>query len=109
MVIQVVASISDDFGYYWNLSFLKRALQDDEVAFDGVVNNYAPGAIVFDDKTCVYNFTRSAKKKIREDMTTHLIQPNVLPGLTGADQQTIQEQFDCLFNHLGYKTRLEEG
>ena len=33
MVIQILASIFDNVGYYYNLGYLRRALQDDEVAF----------------------------------------------------------------------------
>ena len=47
MVIEVVASIFDDFRYYWNLSYIRKALQNDKVAFVGAVNNYAPEAFVF--------------------------------------------------------------
>ena len=59
MVIHVVASNCDDFSYYWNLSYIRRALEDDEVTFVGLVNNYAPEAFVF-NKTRIWDFTRSA-------------------------------------------------
>ena len=108
MVIQVVASTFDDYPYYWNLSYLRRALQNDEVAFIGVVNNYAPEEFVI-NKGRVYDFTRTAKAAIRDKMTTHLLQPNVLPELEVGDHETIKEPFDCLFNYLGYKTRLEQA
>ena len=109
MVIQVVASNFDDFRYYWNLSYIMKGLQNDEVAFIGVVNNYAPEAFVF-NTTRVYDFTRSAKAKIRDEMAHHLLQSNVLPGLEKAEgHETIKEPFDCLFNYQGYKTRLEQA
>lgn len=78
------------------------------MAFDGLVNNHAPGAFVF-DKARTYDFTRSAKSTIRDNMTTYLNQPNVLPGLKVGDCETIQEPFDCLFNYHRYKTSLERA
>ena len=108
MVIQVVASNFDDFRYYWNLSYIMKGLQNDEVAFIGVVNNYAPEAIVF-NRARIFDFTRTAKAIIRDKMTTHLLQPDVLPGLEVGFHETIKEPFDCLFNYQGYKTRLEQA
>ena len=109
MAIQVVASIFDDVGYYYNLGYLRRALQDDEVAFIGVVNNHTPDAFVFDNKARIYDFTRSAKSIIRENMTSFLNQPNVLPGLQAEDQDMIKEPFEFLFNNLtGYTRSLRQ-
>ena len=85
-----------------------KGLQNDEVAFTGVVNNYAPEAFVF-NKGRIFDFTRSAKATIRDKMTAHLLQPDVLPGLEVGDHETIKEPFDCLFNYQGYKTRLEQA
>ena len=107
MVIQVVASIFDDFGYYWNLSYLRRALENNQVAFVGVVNTHTPGAVVFNTAR-IFDFTRSAKSTIRDNMTTYLNHPNVLPGLEVGDYETIKEPFDCLFNYQGYKRKLEQ-
>ena len=70
MVIQVVASIFDDFRYYWNLRFLQRALQNDKVAFVGVVSNHA--SLVF-NKARIYAFTHSAKSTIQDNITNYLI------------------------------------
>ena len=108
MVIQVVASIFDDFRYYWNLSYLQRALQNNEVAFDGVVNSHAPGAFVFNTAR-IYDFTHSAKSTIRDNMTAYLNQPDVLPGLEVGDDETLKEPFDCLFNYHWYKASLEQA
>ena len=107
MVIQVLASITDDVGYYYNLGYLQRALQHNQVHFNGGVNNHAP-VFVFNNKACIYDFTRSAKSRIRDDMAAYLLQPNVLPGLQAQDQQIIQEPFDRLFNHLDYKRSLSQ-
>ena len=108
MVIQVLASIFDDVGYYYNLGYLQRALQDDQVAFIGV-NIHTPEAFVFDNKARIYDFTRSAKATIRDDMTKFLNQPDVLPGLQAEDQQMIKEPFEFLFNNLtGYTRSLNQ-
>ena len=107
MVIQIVASIFDDFRYYWNLSYIRKALQNNEVDFVGEVNNYAPEAFVF-NKANIYDFTRSAKAKIRDEMFDHLLQS--LPGLEEAEgHERIIEPFDSLFNYEGYETRLEQA
>ena len=108
MVIQVVSSNVDDFRYYWNLSYIRNGLQNDEIAFIGVVNNYAPKAFEFNTGR-VYDFTRTAKAEIRDKMTTHLLQPDVLPGLEVRFHEMIKEPFDSLFNYQGYKTRLEQA
>ena len=108
MVIQVLTPIFDDFRYYSNLSYIRRALEEDEVAFIGVVNNYAPEAFVF-NKDCTYDFTRTAKSTIRDDMTNYLINSKVLPGLKLSDHATIKEPLDCLFNYQGYKTGLKQA
>ena len=107
MVIQVLASITDDVGYYYNLGYLQRALQNNQAHLNGGVNNHAP-MFVFNDTARIYDFTRSAKFRIREDMAAFLLQPNVLPGLQAQDQQAIQEPFDRLFNHLDCKRSLSQ-
>ena len=109
MVIQIVASNFDDFRYYWNLIYIMKGLQKDEVKFIGEVDNYAPTAFVF-NKARVYDFTCTAKATIRDKMTTHLLHPDVLPGLKEVEgHERIKEPFDCLFNYQGYKTRLEQA
>ena len=105
MAITILTSSQDDFGYYYNLGFLRRGLQEDEIQFEGFVDNHTPEAIDFDNKARVYDFTRSAQSKIREDMTTRL--NGVLPGLTVGDCRKIREAFDCLFNYYAYKGYLD--
>ena len=106
MAITILTSIQDDFGYYNNVAFLQRGLQEDRIKFGGVVNNYTPEATVFNNKGRLYDFTRSAKCYIREDMTTCL--SRVLPGLTTADLAQIRGAFDCLFNYFSYKGFLDQ-
>ena len=58
------------------------------------------------EKRCIYDFTRSAKAEVRENMTTHLC--DILPpGLRQRDRQSIREAFDCLFDYHTYKGYLE--
>ena len=70
MAIRILTSIQDDFGYYNNVAYLQKGLLDGRLQFQGFVNNHAPEAIVFDNKAPVYDFTRSAHSKIREDIIT---------------------------------------
>ena len=97
MAFTLLTSIQDDFGYYMNLAFLQRGLQEGHIHFQGMVNDYAPAAEVFNDKNRLYDFTRSAQSYIRENMTTYL--STVLPGLAMADLAQIRGAFDCLFNY----------
>ena len=106
MAITIVTSIQDDFGYYNNLAFLQRGLQEGGIQFRDGVNNYAPDAMVFNDKGRLYDFTRSAQSDIREDMTANL--SGVLPGLEMADLGKIRGAFDCLFNYYSYKGFLDQ-
>ena len=107
-MVQVVSSVVDNFGYYYNLGYLRSALERNGVQLIKV-DVHAPPAFQF-DKANVYNFIRSAKPTIRETMTTYLEMPDVLPGLQTEDREIIQEPFECLFNNrLGYKKSLNEG
>lgn len=106
MVIQILTSTQGDLAYYENRGFLRGALEAGHVKFQGEVHNHAPNAIVFDDKHRIYDFTRSAKSTIREDMTAYL--RRVLPGIQQQDLPEIQEAFDCLFNYHAYKRYLEQ-
>ena len=106
MAITILTSIQDDFGYYNNLAFLQRGLQEGGIQFQGGVNNHVPNAFVFDKKGRLYDFTRSAQSDVREDMTTCL--SRVLPGLTPADLGQIRGAFDCLFNYYLYKGFLDQ-
>ena len=108
MVVQVVYSVIDNFGYYYNLGYLRSALERNGVAFIEV-NVHAPPALEFDNKARIYDFTRSAKKQIRDNMSAYLNQPNVLPGLQAEDQEMIKEPFEYLFYNLQrYKESLAQ-
>lgn len=80
ITIRILTSIQDDFGYYNNLAYLQIGLQQGSIQFQGAVSNYTPKEIVIDNKGRIYDFTRSACRTVREDMTTYL--GGVLPALT---------------------------
>jgi len=103
MPIEIVSSRQDALCYYDNLAFLRRALNERKVVFQGQVNNWNP-AITFANTARVYDFTRKAGSRVREDMTTNL--SNVLPGLQ-MDRGKIRAAFDCLFNYFEYKGFLD--
>ncbi|KAJ7376455.1 hypothetical protein OS493_034442 [Desmophyllum pertusum] len=99
----IVSSIQDGSGYHKNKASLEDGLQNGYIEFqDDNVNSYEPDQFVFDNKRCVYDFTRSAKSTIRDDMADYLC--DALPGLS---KQDIKEVFDCLFNYHTYKDYLE--
>lgn len=108
MVITVLTSIQDDFGYYENLAYLRKGLKRDRIQFQGLVNSYEPSAIVFSDKARVYDFTRSASTTIREIMTDYLYDIDVLPLLTRRDRDQIQKAFGPLFEYYTFKEDLGE-
>lgn len=102
--IDILTSFQDAYGYFNNLAYLQSALTKGDVVFQGPVNNHAP-VIPFDNTARVYDFTRRAGSKVREDMTTYL--NNVLPGLQMEDLQRVRAAFDCLFNYYEYKGNLK--
>lgn len=104
MAIQILTSRQDTFHYYDNLAYLRRALNEGDVAFQGQVSNWNP-TIGFANTARVYDFTRKAGSKVRDDMTTNL--SNVLPGLQAEDPAKIRAAFDCVFNYYEYKGFLD--
>lgn len=100
MAIQILTSVQDAYGYFNNLAYLKHGLVSGSLHFQGQVNTHTP-TIVFDNTARVYDFTRTAGARVREDMTTYL--SGVLPGLQMEDLQKIRAAFDCLFNYYEYK------
>lgn len=105
MPVTILTSIQDDFRYHYNLARLRMGLQNRRIRF---INAAVPQLeqIQFNDKGRVYDFTRSAKARVREDMTTQL--NHVLPGLEEEDRRRIREAFDCLFNYFSYKGYLNQ-
>jgi hypothetical protein len=107
MPIEILTSTQDDFGYYDNLGYLRKALQEGRVHFEGLVNNYAHDEPPFATAR-IYDFSRSANSSIRENMTTYLSRNNVLPGIQPQDHQKIRVAFNCLFNYFAYKGYLDQ-
>ena len=107
MAIEILTSIQDDFDYYDNLGYLRKALENGEVQFQGFVNNHAPDQFVFENKRRIYDFTRTAKAKIRDNMTTFLTRNAVLQGIQQREHSKIRGAFDGLFNYYGYEESLK--
>ena len=104
MVIIVSSRQDPSFSYYNNLVSLRNGLQNNAIHFQGLVNNHAPQAFVYNAGR-IYDFTRTAKAEVRENMTAYLC--GVLPGLQQQDHQIIREAFDCLFDYHTYKGYLD--
>ena len=100
-MVTIVSSRQDpSFRYYDNLAFLRNGLQNNAIHFQGHVNNHAPEAFVYNAGR-TYDFTRTAKPQMRENMAAYL--RDVLPGLQQEDHRIIREAFDCLFEYNTYK------
>lgn len=106
MAITILTSIQDDFRYYNNLGYLRREREEGHIQFQGGVHSHEP-AINFPTAR-VYDFTRSATARIREDMTDFLNGADVLPGLANEDLRRIREAFGPLFNYYAYKDYLNQ-
>lgn len=104
-MIRIVSSREDpSFRYYHNLAFLRNGLESHTIHFQGFVNNHAPQAFVFNAGR-IYDFTRTAKAQVRENMVAYLC--GVLPRLQQEDHQIIREAFDSLFDYHTYKGYLD--
>ena len=101
-MITIVSSVEHpSFSYYNNLAFLRNGIQSDDIHFQGCVDNYSPPAFVF-NKGSIYDFARTAKAELREDMTSWLC--DTLPQeIQMQDRGRIREAFDCLFDYHKYK------
>ena len=105
MAIIVSSRKDPTFRYYNNLAFLRNELQNEIIHFQGFVNSVELTFPVTAGR--IYDFTRTAKAQVREDMTTYLCGHTVLPGLQQQDRQSIREAFDCLFDYHTYKGHLD--
>ena len=90
MVIQILTSVEDNFAYGYNLGYLRRAIQRDEVHLDGQPNNHHPDPQPF-AKRSVYFFTRTAKATIRDNIVGVLSRPDVLPELQREGEQKLKK------------------
>lgn len=106
-MVTIVSSREDpSFSYYNNLAFLKNGLENNAIHFQDYVNNYSPPAFVYNAGR-IYDFTRMAKARVRENMAAHLC--SVPPGLNiqQQDHQILREAFDRLFEYHTYKGYLD--
>ena len=98
-----VVSSRHPLNYSKNRNFLTNGLQGNIIHFQDF-NYYLHPAVVY-NKRRLYDFTRTAKAQVRENMTAYLC--SVLPGLTRQDKENIRVVFDCLFGYYGYKGNLD--
>ena len=107
MVIKILTSVDDNFGYHYNMGYLRRAVDSKEVSKEAPDFNHKE-EFNYDNKARIYDFTRTARKEIRTHVTKVLSDPGALPGLEKEDKDEIQEIFDCLFCHQKYKNSLQQ-
>jgi len=100
---QIVSSVREPtYQYYVNRAYLEQGLADDHLRFDGGVFNHSPSTFEFRTQR-IYDFTRSAKAKVRDDMAYAL--HNWLRELP---VERCLEAFDWLFDHHYYKEYLTD-
>ena len=72
-MFQIISSVREaTFQFYDNLFYLRNGVLNDQIQFEGNVHNHAPDAFVFNDRSRIYDFTRSAHATVRNDMTNYL-------------------------------------
>ena len=99
---QIVSSVREPtHQYYVNLAYLEKGLQNDQIRFQGKVVNHSPTAFVFPRKTSIWDFTRTANARVRDNMVRAL--RTWLPELP---EERCLEAFDCLFDYHYYKEYL---
>ena len=104
----VVSSRDDDFLYYDNLAYLRKGVKEEKIQFVDYADVHEPPEIPFEVKR-TYDFTRTAKAKIREKMTSHLM--DVLnPPATLKEQfrAQLRTAFDCLYDYRAYKGSVDK-
>ena len=103
----VVSSRDGDFLFYDNWAYLLEGLKAGNIHFLGNEDVHKPQPFLFDANS-IYDFTRKAKARIRENMTSHLIGVLNPPAAT---QEKIHAQicaaFDCLYAYHAYKGSLK--
>ena len=98
-MVEIVSLVREPtFQFYDNLLRLRNGLSNGEIQFEGNVYNYAPNAFVFDNKSRIYDFTRTAKATVGKNMTKFLT--DVLQELP---ERKCREAFDYLFEYHHYK------
>ena len=103
-MFQIVSSVREPtFQFYDNLYYLKNGLSNEDIHFQGNVLSHTPNTFVYDNKRCVYDFTRTAKAEVRNHMAGVLCR-----WLWRLPNARSREAFDCLFDLHHYKDYLEE-
>lgn len=105
MAIELLTSIQNNLDYCYNRAYLESALRSGDVQFIPDAFFSRTPEIVFNKKARLYDFTRSARAKVREEMITYL--KTALPGLSigdGPDIQMIRGALNCLFNYQEHKS-----
>ena len=107
MVIQIWTSVEDNFGYYFNIGYLRKAMESKEVREEAQPYKNKE-EFKYDNKARVYDFTRTAQREIRMHVVKVVSDPGALPGLENEDKDEIQEIFDGLFSNQKYKNSLQQ-
>ena len=108
MVIKIQTSIEDSNCYNFNLGYLRRALEKDEVRGEGKPDKLEK-EFVFNDEARIYDFTRTAQATVREDIVSFLSHIDVLPGLQEEGREDIKQIFGCFFKYQKYKNHLQQN
>ena len=106
MPITIVSSTQNNLDYYNNRAYLESALLAGHVQFLEEPYICTP-EIKFSDKARLYDFTRSARATVREQMVNYL--SIALPALTVGDVQMIRGALNCFFNYQEYKECFNQG
>ena len=101
-MFQIVSSVRESaIHFHKNLCYLKNGLSNGEIHFQGIFHHDEPPAFVYDNKTRVYDFTRTAQANVRDDMARRL-----RGWLRGLPTEQSREVFDYLFDYHHYKEYL---
>ena len=106
MAITILSSTQNNLDYYNNRAYLESALLAGHVQFLEEPYIRTP-EINFSDKARLYDFTRSARATVREQMVNYL--SIALPALTVGDVQLIRGALNCFFNYQEYKECFNQG
>ena len=99
----IIVSSRHHLNYNNNRDFLTDGLQRNVIYFQDV-NYYLHPAVVY-NKRRLYDFTRTARAQVRDNMTAYLC--SVLPGLSIQDRKDIRGVFGCLFDYGMYLGKLD--
>ena len=87
-----------DVCFMYNLEYLKNGLQQDYLWFQGSPIDLST-TLYFCNKRCLYDFTRSAKASVRDNMTSFLVNELGQPEL----QAPLRAAFNSLYDYWRYK------